>query len=59
MDKFTDELEREIASLKRKNTIMHVALTEIFHASRDQGLSAMVNWMRGRAAAALAEVHHL
>jgi hypothetical protein len=31
------------------------ALQDIVNASRDDGLAAMVNWMRGRAIAALKE----
>jgi hypothetical protein len=33
--------------------LMREALNEIVNASRDEGLAAMCNWMRGRAVAAI------
>jgi hypothetical protein len=43
----------EITKLRAENKLLREALDDIVNASRDDGLAAMCNWMRGRAAAAL------
>lgn len=47
-DSDTQDLCIEIRRLRN-------ALSDVVNASRDDGLAAMVNWMRGRALAALTE----
>jgi hypothetical protein len=42
--------ERELVA---ENERLRQALIDIWNASRDEGLAHMVNWMRGRAIAAL------
>lgn len=45
--------EAQVDKLETENKLLRLALQEIVSASRDEGLSHMCNWMRGRAAAAL------
>lgn len=43
----------DIERLEARIEKLEEALRDIVNASRDDGLEAMCNWMRGRAAAAL------
>jgi hypothetical protein len=43
----------DVQDLVAEVKALRQALQEIVNASRDEGLAAMCNWMRGRAAAAL------
>lgn len=50
LERFSDsDMQDAVAEIRRLRT----ALSEIVDTSRDEGLSAMVNWMRGRALAGL------
>lgn len=41
------------ADLQHENERLRRALNDIVNASRDEGMAKMINWMRGRAIAAL------
>lgn len=41
------------ADLQHENERLRRALNDIVNASRDDGMAKMINWMRGRAVAAL------
>lgn len=41
------------AELQHENERLRRALNDIVNASRDEGMAKMINWMRGRAIAAL------
>jgi hypothetical protein len=49
------DVARTITRLRARVEALTEALAEIVNASRDEGLAAMCNWMRGRAAAALSD----
>ena len=49
------ETSPEEDTLRSENDRLREALQDIFLASRDGGLAHMVNWIRGRAMAALRE----
>jgi hypothetical protein len=46
-------LADEVDRLRAQVEALTEALADIVNASRDEGLAAMCNWMRGRAAVAL------